>query len=144
MSLLPCPRLKSIGPVLLLAGLSVSCTGDEGLGPANPDPVPLATTGQIAVSVYSDRAELEFMVTIDGAGTWTLGPNEDVRVSGLSPGRYLLNLTLPNLVGTPAPNCLVREGGQRMVTVKAGETATVRYDVDCSSTQGRPRERDPY
>ena len=133
---------KPLAPTLLLLISLTGCSGDDVVGSGPPETRPLAAAGQIVVSVFSDRPELQFTLTIDGAGTWTLRSNDDFRVEGLVPGRYLLSLKLPAVLGQAGLYCQVNQGSQRIAMVRAGETTAVRYQITCGSAPERPRDRE--
>lgn len=121
--------------------LAAGCSPDEAAGPNPPPPRGSVTTGLLEVSMASDGPPLNVSVTISGTGTWALRSNEGVRVDRLLPGEYRVSLAL--LPPTPAGvACQIRNGSERVATVRAGLSTVVRFQVDCT-VSGRPRERDP-
>ena len=72
-------------------------------------------------------------------------------VAALKPLAYLMGsfyltcllFILVVLGSIASAGCLVIDGRTRTAIVRAGETAFVIYEVQCSSREGRPRERHP-
>lgn len=130
-------RLLLLALAHVLAG---GCSPDEVAGPNPPAPRGSLTTGLLEVSLVSDGPPLNVSVTIAGAGSWALRSNETVRVDRLPPGQYRVSLAL--LPPPPAgAACQIRDGSERLATVRAGLSTVVRFQVDCT-VSGRPRERD--
>ncbi|HJR15320.1 MAG TPA: galactose oxidase-like domain-containing protein [Gemmatimonadales bacterium] len=131
---------------VLLAGMAPNCTvaGD------NPRTVSvvngettsitfavtcLATTGSLQLSVTTTGASLDpdgYSVALDGTDRSDLGVNGSVTLTGIVPGSHVVGL------GDVAGNCLVQDDNLRVVTIVAGASAQVAFDVTCSAPPLNP------
>ena len=131
--------LRFLVPLAYLAG----CSGDTATGPLDPPPPPPATTGQIIVSIAPEFLVLELSLGIQGVGSWQVRPNSELQVPNLVPGHYRISLSIRVLTYQDGPDCDVHDGGERMATVRAGETTLIEYRLQCSSVPDYPRPRRP-
>ena len=102
--------------VALLATSIIACSGDSS-GPAAPGSilVKTETTGFLKAVGYD--------VVVDGVSTGAIGANDEVTVSGLDPGSYLVDLT-------DVPDNCAAEGV--LVAVESDKTAEVSLTIDCA------------
>jgi hypothetical protein len=109
-------RLGGCAAVALLAIGVVACGGDSA-GPPAPGSilVKTETLGFLKAEGYE--------VVLDGVGAQTIGANDEVTVSGLDPGTYVVDL------GEVPDNCAV-DGAT--VSVESDKTADVVLTVSCS------------
>jgi alpha-tubulin suppressor-like RCC1 family protein len=103
--------------------VALACSGSEPTGP---------TTGGVLVAAATSGADLDldgYTVTLDsatlGGGAQSLAVNGTVTFPQLSPGSHLLTLA------GVAANCGVVGDNPRPVTVTAGRTAEITFQVAC-------------
>jgi hypothetical protein len=91
-------------------------------------PAPQPTTGSIRVrpSTTGDNQDEGYTVTVDGNERGTVGANGELVLSDLSEGNHNVGLS------GVAENCTVADNPQP-VTVTAGETKDVTFNVSCSA-----------
>jgi beta propeller repeat protein len=83
-------------------------------------------TAAIATSTGGvDKDSDGYTVTIDGAQQRSAGPSDTTYVPGLEKGSHVVELT-----GT-AGNCSLQGGPSRSITISAGDTTTVPFNVTC-------------
>lgn len=102
--------------VALLAISGIACGGDSS-GPAAP--------GSILVKTHTTgflKAE-GYQVVVDGVSSMPIGADDEVTVSGLDPGSYLVEL------GGSPDNCA---GEGVLVSVESEATAEASLTVECS------------
>lgn len=120
------PRDRSLCRFLSLFGAAaLACGGDE---PAN-----VPTTGSLEVTVSTTGAEPDpdgYTVQVDAQPVQAIETGATVRDGSVSPGSHTVQLA------EVAANCSVAGENPRMVSVTAGQTATVAFSVTCSATTG--------
>lgn len=120
----PCRGTLAWIGLLLLAG----CGGDGGTTPTDPGPDPAPTTGSLEVSAATtgDTLDLDgYTVTLDGAGERALAVDGAVSFEDVAEGDH--EVTLEGV----QRNCSLSGETTRTVSVTAGETADVAFDVAC-------------
>jgi len=113
-------RWAVLGSMLL--GVSTGCGGD-GEGPTG------GSTGAVRVTTATTGTNLDpdgYTVRLDGASPRAVGVNATVTISGVTAGNH--SVSLEGL----AANCATT-GSPRDVSVAAGVTADVSFDVLCGS-----------
>ena len=124
-------KVRRLGSGLGLAsmvGLVAGCGSDS---PTDPDPAP--TTGAVQVATATTGADLDadgYMMAVDGGAAQAIAVNATVTVSNVTAAAH--SVTLSGL----AANCSVSGSNPRSVTVTAGATATLSFDVACTSLTG--------
>jgi Tol biopolymer transport system component/preprotein translocase subunit YajC len=99
--------------------------GGEGLEPP--------TTGTLEIAVITTGTEPDadgYSVSIDGGGELPLGVNGTLEQDDLSPGDHAV------LLGGVAGNCTLAGDNPRTVSVTAGRTETITFDIVCAATTG--------
>jgi probable HAF family extracellular repeat protein len=118
--------LRNAGLNLLAAGsvlAGLSCSGDDIAGP---------TTGSIEITTATSGPEPDadgYTVQIDAEPARSIGAAATLQSADLSPGDHTVHL------GGVASNCTVADN-PRTVSIPAGGTATVSFEVACSATTG--------
>jgi probable HAF family extracellular repeat protein len=113
--------LNLLAAAAVLAGLS--CSGDDIAGP---------TTGSIEITTATSGPEPDadgYTVQIDAEPARSIGAAATLQSADLSPGDHTVHL------GGVASNCTVADN-PRTVSIPAGGTATVSFEVACSATTG--------
>lgn len=114
---------------LTLAGLTAAC-GDGFTGATQPQsPSPSPALGSISVTVSTTGVAFDedgYTMTLDGSETRNLPTNGTLVFSDLPPGDHTIELA------GAAPNCLVDLDSPQTVSVTAGATAQVEFNVACS------------
>ncbi|MFW6085033.1 MAG: hypothetical protein ACODAA_07460, partial [Gemmatimonadota bacterium] len=109
--------------------LGTACGGDD--GPTDPDPDPEPTTGTIEVSVETTGELLDpdgYVVTLDGGEELALAANDSGSFEDVDEGDHEVALS------EMASNCAVSGASSRTVSVSAGATTTVAFEVVCEPT----------
>jgi hypothetical protein len=112
---------------LLAAGavlVGLSC-GGEGIEPP--------TSGNLEVTTVTSGPEPDgdgYSVTIDDGPDTPLGANATLQHDDLDPGTHSVRLT------GIAANCAVTGDNPRSISILAGETTTVSFQLTCSATTG--------
>jgi hypothetical protein len=111
------PRRRGWHAVVALLAMSIAACSGDSLGPTGPGSilVKTQTTGFLKAEGYG--------VVVDGVSTMTIGANDEVTVSGLDPGSYLVDLA-----DVPA-NCAFEDV---LVSVESEATAEVTLNIDCA------------
>jgi hypothetical protein len=110
---------------LCLTTIAMGCGGDDSL-----DTTP--TTAAVTVTTATTGAEQDpdgYTVQIDAAAPEAIGIAASIENTTLSPGNHSVQLS------GVAPNCMVAENPQ-VLTVAAGASATVAFQVTCAATTG--------
>jgi len=115
--------------VLSLFGLAgvfagVSCGSDDIQAP---------TSGSIEITSVTSGPEPDadgYAVSIDDGAEAPLGANETLQRDGLEPGSHSVRLD------GMAANCSAGGDNPRVISVRAGETTTVTFQVTCTPTTG--------
>jgi Tol biopolymer transport system component len=113
---------------LLLAAGTLACNGDSLT-------VPPPGTGALAISTRTSGPEPDpdgYAVRIDAGASQAIGPSATIESTAVTPGPHIVGL------GAVASNCSVADN-PRTVTVVAGDTANVTFQVSCSATAGSIR-----
>lgn len=125
--------LLVVAPMLVLT----SCGGSDSPGPTgpgpNPNPNPAPTTGFIQVTTATTGADLDpdgYMADMDGNGGRSIGLNGVTTFTDVPTGEHQVQLT------GLAENCLVTGTNPATVSVTAGATVQVSFDVACEATTG--------
>jgi TolB protein len=95
-----------------------------------------AASGSLEISVVVSGQGTDpdgFTVTLDQAQAVTLDAGGVARFDGLEPRQHAVEL------GGVAPNCGMTDGPARVVTVKAADTVSLRYELVCDATTGTLR-----
>lgn len=126
---------------VLLAGIAPNCT----VAGANPSTVSVVagettsitfavtcgpTTGSLHVSAATSGPSLDadgYSITLDGTDRGALEVNSAVTLRDLVPGSHVVGL------GSISGNCQVQGDNLRDITVVAGASATVAFDVTCTA-----------
>jgi Tol biopolymer transport system component len=121
-----------LGPALAFAAILTLATacGDDG---GTTDPPDGPTTGTIAVTASTtgdDQDADGYSVMLDGSEKAAIGVNGSVDLNSVSSGTRSVSLS------GVAENCAVGGAHPRSVTVTAGATAQVAFDVACSAAIG--------
>lgn len=123
------PFSPSVRSVSLAAGLVLffaACGGGDSGTPTQPED-PQATTGAVSVQASTSGDTLDndgYRVTVDGTDQ-SVAPDGSTVYSGLSEGDYSARLA------DVQKNCSASGGTDQSVSVTAGDTATVSFDVTC-------------
>lgn len=109
---------------LTLAAGAVAAVGCAPAGPSSPD----STTGTVLVQTSTTGPTLPagYDVLFDGSTVGSVVANGEIRLPGISPGEYVVELQVPT-------NCAVDGSGSRRVTVAEGTTSEVAFEVACTS-----------
>jgi Tol biopolymer transport system component/preprotein translocase subunit YajC len=116
-------------PMFLAASAGLSGASCNSENPAAPEP----GQGEIEVTTSTGGAERDqdgYTLQLDAAAAQNIGTAASLRMSQLAPGNHVLQL------GGAAANCTVSGENPRQVTLRAGETARVAFDVACRATIG--------
>jgi hypothetical protein len=103
-----------------------------GAGSCTDNNLPSAPTGKIEITTATSGPDPDrdgYAITIDDGAETTVATNA-ARELDLEPGRYSVRLT------ETAPNCTVAGENPRTITVTAGETTTVSFQVTCGGLTG--------
>jgi Tol biopolymer transport system component len=103
---------------------AAACSGDNLTAPG---------TGTLEVTATTAGAESDpdgYMVQIDAEAAQPLGLTETMRKTEIAPGDHAVQLS------GIAPNCAVAGNNPRTVSVAAGQTATVTFEITCGATSG--------
>jgi len=131
----PIVSCRSLLASLLLASVTGCSAGDSTAPPPPllPPPGPPALTGDLVVQVVpavgGEDISVGVLVTIVGQGTSVSQTSTTVRLSGLAPGNYSIELALLN-EGT-LPKCRIESDSRRITAVVAGTTTSVEFRVYC-------------
>jgi alpha-tubulin suppressor-like RCC1 family protein len=88
-----------------------------------------ATTGALEITTVTTGESLDvngYSVSVDGRDYRPIATNGSTTVPDVAPGTHIVGLA--NL----APNCTAAGGGSLTVTVSAGASVPVRFDLTCS------------
>jgi Tol biopolymer transport system component len=119
--------LHEVGLVLLAAGAALttlSCGGDDVAAP---------TTGSLTITTSTTGPEPDadgYAVTIDGGTETAIPASGTLQRDNVEPGNHIIQLS------GMAANCTVAGENPRTVSVPAGETMTVAFELTCSATTG--------
>jgi hypothetical protein len=118
----------------LLMTLAAACSAGDTVAPL-PPPGPLPLTGELFVLVVPTFEDLsvDVAITVEGEGVSVSKRATSVRLAGLAPGTYRVELAL---IGTSPANgeCRIQEDPHRDAAVVAGATTTVVFGVYCPRT----------
>lgn len=109
-----------VGTLILPAASLIGCGSD----PTGVD------TGSINVTAATTGASLDpdgYVLTVDGVEVQSIGVNSTLTLAGLEPGDHELGLS------GLAPNCSVSSANPQTVTVVAGESVSVSFEIECGS-----------
>ncbi len=107
-----------IGCSIALTTFDVTCT---------------AQTGNLRVNTATTGEDLDpdgYTITLDGANSQSIGINDQVTFTDLTPSNHPAQLT------DIASNCTVIGANPRTVSVNAGGTAQTTFNVTCSAQTG--------
>ena len=90
----------------------------------------LGTLEVTSTTVGAESDPDGYMVQIDSEAAQLLGLTETVRKTGITPGDHSIQLS------GIAPNCTVAGNNPRTVSIAAGQTATVTFEVTCGVSSG--------
>ena len=111
--------------LLSLSAVALACSGGDLAGP---------TTGSLEVTTTTTGAEVDpdgYIVQVDAEDRLTIGASSSFRSAGVTPGNH--NIRLAGM----ASNCALEGDNPRPVTIAAGETTAVLFQVICSVTTGK-------
>ena len=114
-------RALILGPIVAL----LSCSGEDLVSPP--------TAGSIAITTTTTGPEPDqdgYAVSVNDGAEVGMGVNGTHQVNELPAGSYAVRL------GGMATNCTVDGGNPRTVSVEAGATATVQFNITCRPTTG--------
>jgi probable HAF family extracellular repeat protein len=116
------------GLVLMIAGAALnglSCGGGD---------LPLApASGIVTITTSTTGPEPDadgYAFTIDGGTETTIAASATLQRDNIEPGNHSIQLT------GMAPNCTVAGENPRTVSIPAGETVTVTFELTCRATTG--------
>jgi probable HAF family extracellular repeat protein len=104
-----------------------------GLGCGGGDVTTPPTTGSLAITTNTSGPEPDadgYAVTIDGGTEIAIPASGTLQRDNVEPGNHTVRLT------GMAANCTVAGENPRSVSVPAGETMTVTFELTCSATTG--------
>jgi probable HAF family extracellular repeat protein len=108
----------------LVATSALACQGDDLIEPS-------AGTLEITTSTAGAEPDADgYTVQLDSEPAQSIAVAATVQNNNVAPGTHTVHLA------DLAPNCTVAAGNQRAVTVTAGETTTVTFEVTCNTTTG--------
>lgn len=113
------------GLLLSLSAAALACGGDDLTGP---------TSGSLEVTTATSGAEFDadgYVVQMDAEPPQPIGSSSTFRSASVTPGSHTIRLT------GVAPNCALAGDNPRPVTIAAGETSAVLFQVVCSVTTGK-------
>lgn len=116
-------RALILGPILAL----LSCGGEDLVSP---------TTGSIAITTTTTGPEPDpdgYAISVNDGAEVGMGGNGTHQVNELPAGSHTLRLS------GMAGNCTVEGDNPRAVSVEAGATATVQFNITCGPTTGSMR-----
>jgi len=117
------PRRRSLNTLWLLGVLLAGCSDDPtGPGMGSIEVASITTGEATDADGYS--------VVMDGGEGRSIGPNATLTLSEVSAGAH--ELTLAGI----APNCAAVGANPRTVTVIAGDTIPITFQVSCSAPAG--------
>lgn len=114
-------RALILGPIVAL----LSCSGEDLVSPP--------TAGSIAITTTTTGPEPDpdgYAVSVNDGAEVGMGVNGTHQVNELPAGSYAVRLD------GMATNCTVDGGNPRTVSVEAGTTATVQFNITCGPTTG--------
>lgn len=123
--------LQGVRLSLLATGAALgmlSCGGGDLTAPQTP------TTGSLAITTATSGPQTDadgYAVTIDGGAETAVGANATLRRDNLAPGDHTVQLT------GIALSCSVAGENPRTVTVTAGQTTTVAFQLTCGGSTGQ-------
>jgi hypothetical protein len=109
---------------LLSALVTAACGGDSLTVPG---------TGMLEVTTATTGAEPDpdgYTLQVDAGSVQAIGPSASLGITEVSPGDHTVQLA------GMAANCTVSGENPRTVTVAAGQTASVAFEVTCGATSG--------
>ncbi len=120
-------RFPRVAIALTIAvAAAVKCGGGEGVTVP-----PASATLDITTLTSGPEPDADgYSVQIDGAPARSIGPAANLTVTELTPGIHTAQL------GGVAPNCSASGDNPRTVSLTAGETTTIAFDITCSATTG--------
>jgi Tol biopolymer transport system component len=104
-----------------------------GLGCGGGDITPPPTSGSITITTSTTGPESDtdgYAVTIDGGTETAIPASGTLQRDNIEPGNHSVQLT------GMAANCTVTGENPRTISVPAGETVTVTFELTCSATSG--------
>ncbi|MEP7226270.1 MAG: hypothetical protein ABI785_02835 [Gemmatimonadales bacterium] len=110
--------------LLSLSAVALACSGGDLSGP---------TTGSLEVTTTTTGAEVDpdgYIVQVDAEDPQTIGSSSSFRSAGVTPGNHTIRLA------GMGSNCALEGDNPRPVTIAAGETTAVLFQVTCSVTTG--------
>ncbi|HEX2249822.1 MAG TPA: Ig-like domain-containing protein, partial [Gemmatimonadales bacterium] len=118
-------RYRRLFTAFTVSVVAVYCGGGDNIGP------PAAGTLEITTSTSGVELDADgYTVQIDGGSVQTVGVEATITTRQVTPGAHTV------LLGGLAANCSVAGDIPRSVTVTAGETTTVSFEVTCTATTG--------
>jgi Tol biopolymer transport system component len=120
-----CFRRPLFGSLLLVAAAALACGGESLTIPP--------TTGTLQVTTSTSGAEPDpdgYVVQVDGGTEQLIGASASIQNEAVEPGTHAVQLA------GLAPNCTVGGENPRIVSITAGETETVAFEVTCGATTG--------
>ncbi len=124
---------KGTRVVLLEVGRHLMAVGAVlGAGSCTDNNLPSAPTGTIEITTATSGPDPDadgYAITIDDGAETPVGTNATQQLN-LGPGRYSVRLT------ETAPNCTVVGENPRTITVAAGETTTISFQLTCGALTG--------
>ena len=118
---------RPLSLVLLIVGAALTGLACGGGDITTPD------TGSIAVTTVTTGPEPDadgYAVAIDDGAETPIPANGTIERDNVEPGGHSIRLT------GMAPNCTVAGNNPRSVSLPAGETVTVTFELTCSATTG--------
>jgi hypothetical protein len=113
------------GLLLSLSAVALACSGNDLAGP---------TTGSLVVTTATTGSEVDFdgyIIQMDAEQPQPIGSSSSFHSASVSPGSHTLRLA------GMASNCALAGDNPRPVTITAGETTAVLFQLICSVTTGR-------
>ena len=119
---------RQAGLALVVAGAALT-----GLGCGGGDITPPPTNGSLTISTSTSGPEPDadgYAVTIDDGTETAIAASGTLQRDDVEPGNHTVQLT------GMAANCTVAGENPRSVSIPAGETVTVTFQLTCSATTG--------
>ena len=120
-----CFRRHLFGSLPLVAATALACGGESLSIPP--------TTGTLQVTTATSGAEPDpdgYVVQVDGGTEQSIGASASIQNEDVEAGTHEVQLA------GLAPNCTVGGDNPRIVSITAGETETVAFEVTCGATTG--------
>jgi hypothetical protein len=129
----PIVSRRSLLAPLLLASVAACSAGDSTAPP--PPPALSALTGDLVVWVVPVSGDLDISVgvsvTVVGQGINVSQSSTTVRLSGLAPGAYTIELALIDGATQAKGRCSIQKDSRQIAAVVAGTTTSVVFGVYC-------------